>query len=299
MIRLYHEIQETIEAGLIPPEDRWQALAELAPPWGTLSYESLHELRENGGAVLPTLVRLKTLAEASSVALSKARARSAQAFIQAMTCLALVPVFGGVLYLLMPGLDAHLYFWCFACLAALMFGAAGAMWIISISENARWGGLSHGQRPWILAAQCAGERFLAMVRSGSPPDLAWARAFSLLSREASGLAVHWRASVWDVSKNTNLKRLRGYSAASILINAGESLRKAIQVSLMEGRPCTERAEAVLTAMCEDINARIDQELSLISTKALKPLFICVAPALLGLLVSAFYICWVDSAGGFF
>jgi hypothetical protein len=76
--------------------------------------------------------------------------------------------------------------------------------------------------------------------------------------------------------------------------AGTSIRKVIQVSLMEGRPCTERVESALQALRQDISAQIERELSLLATRALKPLFCCVAPALLGFLAMGLYLGWVEA-----
>ena len=50
---------------------------------------------------------------------------------------------------------------------------------------------------------------------------------------------------------------------------------------MEGRPCLERAEAALLGLRQDMKAQVERELSLLPTRALKPLFIFVAPSLFG------------------
>jgi hypothetical protein len=82
-----------------------------------------------------------------------------------------------------------------------------------------------------------------------------------------------------------------------LAELGSSLRKAIQVSLMEGRPCTERAEAALLALSQDLKAQVSRELTLLGTRALKPLFFCVAPALMGLLFTGLFLGWDQAMGG--
>ena len=70
------EIEETLLAGMIPGSDRWALIQNLPIPWGPLASDSLNELRAAGGSLIPTLRRLQGLAEAQSVALSDARARS-------------------------------------------------------------------------------------------------------------------------------------------------------------------------------------------------------------------------------
>jgi hypothetical protein len=222
-------------------------------------------------------------------ALKEARARSSQALAQALVCAALVPLFGGMLYLLLPGVTERRWAWCAGCVAALGLAAAGALWMLGMAEAARWGGIHRSRRGWVLGAQCAGERFLAFVRAGTPADLAWEQACALLP---PGLAARWGHSVWQGAPAG--ERLE--PAAAVVAGAGDALRKAVQLSLMEGRPCTERAETALAALRKDVATQIERELAMLGTRALKPLFACVAPALFGLLVFGLFLSW-EQAGG--
>jgi hypothetical protein len=295
---LLQEIEETLSAGLVPATQRWDALRALPSPWGALAYESLQELRSCGGALLPTLRRLRALAQDHDAALGEARARSSQALAQAVVCAMLVPAFGSALYFLLPALDQHRALWALGCAIALAMAGSGALWMMAMAENARWGGLPLDARPWVLASQCAGERFLSLVRSGNPADLAWTRACALLQEEAPGLAARWGASVWGADSPAGLTQLKSAAGAmKALEEAGEGLRRAVQVSLMEGRPCTERVESALQALRQDLRSQIERELSLLSTRALKPLFICVAPALFMLLGFGLYLSWEQVVGG--
>lgn len=309
VINLLQGMDETLMAGLVPSSACWEELKRLPAPWGTLSYESLHELRSYGGSLLPTLKRIRNLAQDHLAAIAEARARSSQAMAQALASAALVPIFGTALYFLMPGIQEHSWTWILVCFCGLFFGVLAAIWMMHMTESARWGGLPSKQRSWILAAQCAGERFLALVRSGNPPDLAWAHGCSLLSELASDLAFEWKASIWGDAKKTPAEKILESSAAQpnrftipairILIDAGEGLRKSVQISLMEGRSCTERAETVLLVLRQEMKALVDRELTLLSTKALKPLFIFVAPTLFGLLAFGLWLGWTQIAGGAF
>jgi hypothetical protein len=162
---------------------------------------------------------------------------------------------------------------------------------MAISDSARWAGIPPNCRGWILSAFCGGERFLALVRSGVPADLAWTRACELMADQAPGLVAEWGSSIWSTP---SLASDRGRSPLTPLREAGASLKKAVQVSLMEGRPCTERVEGVMYALRQELRARVDRELTLIGTRALKPLFLCVAPALFGLLTLGFWLAWQES-----
>ena len=296
---LLREIEETQAAGLVSRPERWAALQALPAPWGELAYDSLQELRSCGGALLPTLKRLRALALDNEAALADAKARSAQALAQALVCSVLVPAFGSALYWLLPGLESRALAWCLACALAVALAGTGALWMLAIADRARWAGLPVEARPWILASQCAGERFLALVRSGNPADLAWARACQLLGPESSGLAERWGASVWipDASSETRAVASHRSAAMRALEEAGASLRKAVQVSLMEGRPCTDRVETALACLRQDLRAQVERELGLLGTRALKPLFLCVAPALFMLLGFGMWLCWEQAVGG--
>lgn len=285
---ILHEFQDLFEAGLVPGSEKWEALKELPAPWGQLTYQSVVELRSRGGSVLPTIRRLRDLVERHSKALQNARARSSQALAQALACGALVPLFGAVLYLLLPGVDSRPWLWFILSCLAFLGAAVGALWLVHLADHARWGGLQGSERSWVIAAQCAGERLLSLIRAGQPPDLAWAEAVRFLSVDSPDLARLWGFQVYE---SVSAKQSYGAPCRRALVEAGEAIRRAIQVSLMEGRACSERIEGVLLSLRSQIDAGIEQELSLLGTRALKPLFVCVAPALFGLLGAGVFLTW--------
>ena len=294
VVQVFREIEETLAAGLVPHSDRWDSLRNIAEPWGTLATDSLLKLRAAGGSLLPTLKRLRALAEDQSLALKDAKAKSAQAFAQAIACASLVPILGWGLYAIIPAIEEHSHEWTLACGGALVLSGTGSLWLLKLAEAARWGGLAPSRRSWILAAQCAGERFLALIRCGTPPDLAWSQMTEPLLRTTFELGTAWGPNVWQSSRSGKNSKMD-----QTILDAGYSIKKAIQVSLMEGRPCTERVEAALLALQQEMRAHIERELNLLSTRALKPLFVCVAPALLGLLFYGLWLTAQESLGGSF
>ncbi len=278
-------------AGLVPDPRRWAQLKKLEKPWGRLASESLEDLRSSGGALLPTLHRLRALAEDHGVALEDAQAKTAQALVQSLVCAFLVPFVGVVLYLLLPAIQQNSKLWGLACAGALGWMAQGVFWMLRVAESARWGGLTPVHRTWVLSSLCAGERLLALVRLGMPPDLAWTRASEFLANETPDLAQAWGCSVWETPQVQFFGR-----AEEIIVVAGHSIRKAALVALMEGRPCLERVEAVLRGLRVSMKTQVERELSLVGTHALKPLFLCIAPSILGLLFFALWLTGVDSIG---
>lgn len=297
VINVLQEGEDLLLAGCVPPEAYWNALEQLIPPWNDLVGESLHRLRWAGAPLIPTFKRLRALAEAQVLAFVSAHARSAQALLQAWMSLFAVPVLGIVLFHLLPSVQALGWRWTRACGVSFCFTAVAGVWIRSCSHQARWGGLLEEERPWLLTAMCAGERFLAWVRSGHPPDLAWSEGHLFLKTQAPALARGWGASVWQIEEHTRI------GLAGVMLSGGASLKKSIQVSLMEGIPCIERVEGVLLGLQQDIQAAIDRELNLLPTRVLWPLFLTVFPAVVGLLAYAFFSLseglGLFSEGGFF
>jgi hypothetical protein len=145
----------------------------------------------------------------------------------------------------------------------------------------------------LLESYCALERLLALVRAGHPPDLAWAQAVGDLRSQSGAVADLWGTSVWS----KGLEPKGGPAAREAISRAGTAVRKAIQCALLEGRPAGERIEAAGTALRAEIEAAVERELGLLATRGLKPLFLCVAPALLGLLGAAMAMVWLSSGGG--
>lgn len=281
------EIEESLMAGLIPPLDRWEMIQKLPRPWGELAWDSLSELRSSGSSLLPTLKRLRTFADSQYVALNDAQARSSQASAQVFVCSLIVPLLGVSLYLILPEVERNLESWLIACGLALLGNASGCFWLFRLSDAARWAGLRSERRSWILSVQCASERLIALIRSGHPPDLAWVKSFELIQKDSDVLALAWGSSIWQSPKFS----ISG-KAEELIVHLASSLRKSLQVSLMEGRPCTERIETIIQSFKQDLETITHRELNLLGTRALKPLFVCVAPSLLGLL---FFGIWLASA----
>ena len=286
VVHRLREVEEILVSGLVPEPHQWAQLEGLAEPWGKLLRDCVSELRASGASLLPTLRRLRELAEDQTYFLLDAQAKSSLAYVQALSCAFLVPVLGVGLYLLMPAVASHALLWILLCTVSLIIMGIGAAWLLSLAESARWGGLESKKRIWMITALCAGERFLALVRVGTPADLAWIRTCDSIQSEAQGLVLAWGYSIWENPKGLSHSRA---PAELLILQLGAVMRKSIQMSLMEGKPCTERVEAALLALRQNLKIQIDRELSILGTRALKPLFICVTPALLILLFCGFWL----------
>lgn len=287
---LIQDLRECLMCGELPPREDWSRLAAIPEPWGTLAHESIAELRDQGLPVLPTLERLETLLKEQIAAAAQAKARMAQAWGQAIVCGCFVPAVALALYWLLPGVSELGGFWWLLVMGALLLNAFGFFWLLALGERARWAGLSKDQRVWWPALLCFSERLLASLRSGAPPDLAWSRAMPTLARSAYPLVLFWGSDFWTHSSVVlgRSDRSSSQEMQSVMQSWGLQLRDSLQRSLIEGHACAERLDGTLHALKQDWHARVERELALLGTRALQPLFLCVAPAVLGLLGVALF-----------
>jgi hypothetical protein len=288
VIASFQEIEETLMAGLVPTSDRWGLLEKLEEPWRSLSVKSVQELRSAGASLVPTLQRLRNLANVHDFALESAHAKASQAVLQALLCSGLVPLVGTLFYWSVPGIGENLMIWLVACVFSFLCCLCGSYWMLLMASQARWGGLKKSSRCWMLASQCAAERLFAWIRMGSPADLAWIQSVTFLKIHASELSSLWGSSVWSSvlsSKSIGLEKL--------ILDLGVSIKKSIQVSLLEGRPCLKRLEDLMEAFRGELQSHIERELMLLPTRVLKPLFVFVAPSLMALLGLGFWLAIIE------
>ncbi len=285
ILTLLGSVKDQLISGLLPQDHLWESVKNCKKPWGPLMYESFKGLRGSGSAVLPTLKRFEIFANQELESIDAATTATAQAYAQAFVCSVMIPGLSLYLYMVLPELEENRGIWIGISLLAICFGLMATVWIIAISLEARWGGLKPSKRCWLLVTFCNIERFLALVKSGTPADIAWSQMLTFSDQFAAGLADAWGYSVWNVENvpavSTNIQE--------VLTRVGLAMKKAIYVSVMEGKPCLERVENIGMSARVEIQSLIQREINKLSTKALKPLFLCGAPGLMILLISAIMI----------
>ena len=286
---LLQEAEETLQAGMILSPELLLRIRKLEPPWGTLASESIHDLRHAGASLLPTLRRIRALITGQVTFSLNSRTQSSQARAQGLVCLLLVPLFSFALSQLLPALKEHQVTWVLVSLGGLLIASCGSLWILALGESARWGNLRKSRRGWPVTALATGERLLALIRSGMAPETAWSRCYALLASTTPELALRWPSSVWvkseELPRSSMLARPDGLATLDTL---GRALTQGIQLSVFEGKPCLERLEAGLEAFKTEFQTRVEREIALLSTRALKPLFIFIAPSVLFLLGAAMF-----------
>jgi hypothetical protein len=284
---IYHLklLEEMLESGNVPDQAAWTKIESFPKPWAEVLSQSLAELRDQGAPVLPTLSRIQKTLEDQVEFILDAKTKSSQAFGQAFLGLILVPVFGFVLYFMLPGIQNSPRSFFMLLLFSLLLSASAFVWMLSIVERARFGNLKSPQRHWLVSVHSTLERILALISTGNPPDLAWKKAMSELVVTDQVLVSAWKLQVWD--PDFRVSPLVDNESERLVLMLGQEVRKSIQTSLLEGRPCMDRIEAIHRSFQIDLHAFISRELNLLPNRCLKPLFIFVLPALMILMVGSF------------
>ncbi len=257
-------------SGWVIESQKIDGFLALEPPWGHLIHSSVVDLRKQGAALLPTLRRIRDCAELHREAIQKTQARVSQAWTQAVLGVALIPLLGFLWPVVMTELQG-LSEWLWGVALASIWGLLALAWMGSQIQRAQFGGLCFEERDWIVRAPVAGERLLSALRAGLTPDLAWIRATELFPG--------WRRELFQGFETHSQKQ----SLRVSILQVGQELNASIQWAQWEGRPCQDQIEAQLRALRGEIEQALEKESQLLASRALLPLFVFVAPAVLGLL----------------
>lgn len=271
-------LKENLECGLVPDKEDWKKVGFLAEPWGPIFDASLRTLRERGAPILPSLERMIRGLEEERELLMESETRSSQALGQAILSVGLVPFFALMLFYLLPGIQESM--WTFLCLVlfSLLLSMLALIWILGMTENARFGKIHRNKRNWILSSKIFFEKMIAEVMGGSPPDLAWSLAVEFMSRHEPEMTLEWGNQLWDP-----IRIPEGTGIEKSIVRFGGEMRRCIQVSLLEGRGSLDHLDAIYRNHHCELRTSIVRELQILPNECLKPLFLLVLPAVLLLL----------------
>lgn len=278
-------LQECLEAGVVPDRNEWSQFETLGAPWGNVAGRAVQDLRARGASVLPTLRRLRALADEMLEFNAESRTKSGGALAQAVTLACLVPALALALWALVEEIQSIGLAWWVAVTFACVGAGAGAAWIVRLAERAQWLGLKRQDRDLVLASQVLAERLLALIRCGHAPDVAWTETLAGADVFADRLGALWGHGFWN-DKIARTENVTGQGLRQIA-DLGLALRRAIQVAVMDGHPATERIESLLAGFRRDFRGAVGRELAALPNRALKPLFVCVMPSVAVLLVAGF------------
>jgi hypothetical protein len=288
---LFQQMQEwedQLGGGQLPDFYSLHELESVDPQQVQTILSLLESLRSSGSPLIPVLRRLKVLAKDQWETLHFSHSRiapaRAQAWVGAGMVLLLIPAFE----VLIPELRTDVFAWRLGGMALLVLAMIGAAWTLGIAEKTRWGGLSGKWQALSLHLPLEMEKLLSQIQTGQAPERAWNEFERGLLLDYPELVEVWHQ---ESSLSGSIRNSRFQKTPEIFLKIGSQVRSAIELSIFEGRPCLERIQSVNDGLLTELRARIQKEVELIPSRTLKPLFLCLAPALLGILAWALILTW--------
>jgi hypothetical protein len=288
-VQCLRQLSEMLESGIVPEAKDWQTVRSFPEPWGRIVFDSIHELRAQGAPILPTLARMQLTLDEQAELILEGKVKSAQAFGQAFLGIVLVPVFAGVLYFMLPGLTDVTQEFAWLAIFCFFLTVISFVWMISIVDQARFGNIRSENRRWIVSVNVALERMMALVSTGLPADLAYQKTIEEMADDDPALVKEWKLQVWDAGFALDPQVIN--PSERLILGLGHEIRRTIQTSLIEGRGCMDRLEAIHRNFLVDLKMRIGRELGVLPNRCLKPLFILVFPAVMLLLFGSMAFCF--------
>ena len=280
-------IESRLESGQGWGEEECLPWETRAPVFVARALETARRLRERGTAVLPYLERIRAECARNAELLSRASEESAGARAQAGACLLLFPLFIAALTVLLPNLRERSIEWGMCSLFAVSWGAVGYFWMLHMSAQAQWGGLAPERRAWIFFPAQVGTTLLSEIQGGMPGDLAWTQVFRQMSLEDRIFAARMGSTLWSPPPELRSRSRPGI--LEILERAIEDQRRILAHAVLEGRSSAESLERLLDQVQEEIRCELSRGIRRLGTRALLPLFLCVAPGFFVLLAGAIFL----------
>lgn len=276
---VFLSLREKLASGWILENHDLALVSKLKAPWGILGSESIEKIRQEGAQLDPTLQRLQSAAARHAELLKNSQSKVAQTRMQAKVAFFMVPFVSWVLYQLLPGIDHEWELWLGASLAATLLTWGASIRMDQMAETARWARLVGHERGWMLDVQIFLERLAALIRSGKTPDQAWLTAVSLMPWV---LRQSWGSDFWSEDTTLSPQSKSHPSLRSYLLSFGREMKEMLRFACFDGRGVLERLDHYSDNVKKEIQFYQNTEIEKLPTKALKPLFLGVAPAILGL-----------------
>lgn len=282
-------LEQTLQSGWVPTEAQWAAIACLGDspdPEGIARLrDALRHLRTQGVALLPALGRARHWALFMSESLRNARVRGIPALAQSWILIMALPLAAGALNHALPELKNSHALWWGGASVLWCWTLLGAHWIRKSVRRASRGGLRVQEERLPLGAALGIEAFASALESGHPADIAWSELRIVALSVAPDLSSVLPVSVFAESAQSALSRPFSLSAQQIHACL-QALHHGLYVSVMEGRPCAQRADHAARALRDEVTAQRERAFGALATRLLGPLIVCGAIPWLALLAWA-------------
>ena len=245
--------------------------------------EWIDELRSTGQALLPTLRGLRDAVTFVNRILIFSQTKVSPTRLQAKVSLGLVLFIAVVLYYLLEGPGENLRIWISATVLAGILGGMCFLWVEALVISTLWkGSQSEAEKQW-FSYFLFPERLIGAVQIGNSLDEAWLKSVQSLSQGWKGGFPIELLSLWAKTLPLNRRNEGEGGKNSFELKLLEDLKAVLQHSLYQGTPVLERVEVWKSQTRIQFEAELSRRLETLPHRCLQPLYLCVAPAVLGLL----------------
>lgn len=296
-------IEQTLRSGWVPSEAQWAALTVTSAPLTPLPLglaqcrDALLHLRTRGVALLPALARTRELALFVVEGSRSARSRGAPVLLQSWLMVIALPGIAFAFTHLLPELSEQATLWAVGCLLFWLWTIAGSVWMRRLVHRAARGGMRPSESEFGMGSLLGLESFRTSLESGHPPDIAWGELRLALQTIAPELAQSVPVALFAAGQSTPSVSGKLSAQAQQLRDHLRSFHQGIYLSVMEGRPCVERASASARLMRDELHAQRDAAFGRLSSQLIVPLLLCGALPWLALLALALGLAGSEILGG--
>lgn len=282
------KIKISLESGVVPSEDEWMIIEDYQHSFSKRILMIINELRDSGCKILPTLCRFEELLEFQVDLLKNTHVQSSQAISQCIICLFVTPLFSVFLYQIVPFLSGYFWEWCALTSISFFLCFIGFLWIVSLCEKSMWCGLSYSERSYIMEVLVFFEMVISKINSGFCADQSWVEVLEIYKNHLPKFVVFTMSGCHESLK-----------IKTLIQSLFKDAKSSIYYNLMEGKPCVETLVFFAKNFKSEYRALISHQLELLPIRALKPLFICVAPAIILLIIGTVFFSWNSLSGSVF
>lgn len=280
LIEWLQKCEEKLQCGFPLEESDFNQPIFTEDQYKTIS-SFIRSLRASGQPLLPSLKSIRESVLFVNELLKYAETKATPARLQSKVSLFLVGSISLLLYFILETPREHPWIWIFATVISIALGGLSFAWIeVLIQKIIYNGSQKNSELKWYFSFLFP-ELFLGGIQLGKALDVVWSE--SLKELQINGLKdfpkdlLHfWNREEINKIENFEYERLR-------------ELKMMIQNSMLHGTPVKERIILWKNQTQLQFKSELQQRLETLPHRCLMPLYCCVAPAVIGLLVTGLFL----------
>ena len=292
LIQWFQRCEERLQCGF-PLGDEDFGAGVLTEPEYRFLPKWIQNLRNSGQAILPSLKGMREATLFVNRILVGSQAKVAPTRMQAKVSVGLVFAISLLLYKMLEGPENNLGIWIGATAIALLLAGYSFLWIEGLILRTIWNGSQKRTEGKWFSYFLFPLRLQGAIQMGTALDEAWGVSVRSLTENGTGKMPPALASLW--AKGDGAEPTDWPLEWKLLAE----LRTALQHALYQGTPVSERILVWAAQARIQFEAELQARLETLPHRCLQPLYLCVAPAVVGLLVTGLVLEVRAHVGGLF